>query len=89
MINSYVTHILPGIPAKILVGDYSVTTVHAIIGTIGLLLGLFVVMRGNELVPKGWRFNNYKMFMRISYAFYMLATLLGVIVYIMAFILRI
>jgi uncharacterized membrane protein YozB (DUF420 family) len=89
MINSYVTHILPGIPAKLLEGDYGVTTVHAIIGTIGLLLGIFVVLRGNELVPKGLRFKKYKPFMRSSYALYMLATLLGVIVYVLAFVLGI
>src|SRR5512143_892436 len=46
MVNSYVTHILPGIPSKLLEGDYGVTTIHAIVGTIGLLLGIFVVLRG-------------------------------------------
>ncbi len=89
MINSYVTHILPGIPAKLLVGDYGLTTVHALVGMTGLLLGIFVVLRGNGLVTKALRFKNYKMFMRISYAFYMLATLLGVTVYILAFVLGI
>ena len=89
MINSFVTHILPGIPGKLLEGDYGVTTVHAIIGTIGLLLGIFVVLRGNNLVPKALRFKNYKLFMRTSYALYMLATLLGVIVYVLAFVLGI
>jgi uncharacterized membrane protein YozB (DUF420 family) len=89
MVNSYVTHILPGIPSKLLEGDYGVTTVHAIIGTIGLLLGIFVVLRGNNLVPKALRFKNYKLFMRISYALYMLATLLGVVVYLLAFVLGI
>lgn len=89
MITSYVTHILPGIPAKLLTGDYAVTTVHAIVGTIGLLLGIFVVLRGNELVPNALRFKNYKAFMRTSYTFYMLATLLGVLVYVLTFILHI
>ena len=89
MVNSYVTHILPGIPAKLLEGDYGVTTIHAVIGTIGLLLGIFVVLRGNGLVPKALRFKNYKMFMRTAYAIYMLATLLGLVVYILAFVLGI
>ncbi len=89
MVNSYITHILPGIPDKLLEGDYGITTVHAVVGTIGFLLGIFVVLRGNGLVPKALRFKNYKMFMRVSYAFYMLATLLGVIVYILAFVLGI
>ena len=89
MVNSYLTHILPGIPSKLLEGDYAVTTVHAIIGAMGLLLGIFVVLRGNGLVPKALRFKNYKLFMRTSYALYMLATLLGVVVYVLTFVLGI
>jgi uncharacterized membrane protein YozB (DUF420 family) len=56
---------------------------------IGLLLGIFVVLRGNQLVPKSLRFKNYKPFMRTSYTLYMAATLLGVIVYFLAFVLGI
>ncbi len=89
MVSSYVTHILPGIPAKLLEGDYAITTIHAIVGLTGLLLGIFVVLRGNGLVPKALRFKNYKLFMRTAYAIYMLATLLGVIVYVLAFVLGI
>lgn len=85
MVNSYVTHILPGIPSKLLEGDYGVTTVHAIIGTIGMVLGIFIVLRGNELVPNALRFKNYKLFMRTAYTLYILATLLGIIVYVLAF----
>jgi uncharacterized membrane protein YozB (DUF420 family) len=81
MVNIFILHILPGIPGKLLTGDYAVTTIHAIVGTCGLLLGLFVVLRANKLVPKSLRFKNYKRFMRTSYTLYMLATLLGVIVY--------
>jgi uncharacterized membrane protein YozB (DUF420 family) len=89
MIYSFVTHILPGIPARLLQGDYGVTTTHAVVGTIGLLLGVFVVLRANGLVPKGLRFKNYKLFMRTSYTLYMLATLLGVIVYLEVYVLGI
>ena len=89
MVRSYVVHILPGIPARLLQGDYAVTTVHAIIGTISLLLGIFVVLRGNKLVPKSLRFKNYKLFMRTAYGLYMLATLLGVFVYVEVYILGI
>jgi len=89
MINSYISHILPGIPTKLLTGDYAITTIHAFVGMIGLLLGIFVVLRGNELVPNALRFKNYKLFMRTSYVVYMLATLLGVLVYVLTFMLRI
>jgi uncharacterized membrane protein YozB (DUF420 family) len=86
MVTSYILHILPGIPAKLGEGDYLVTSVHGMVGAIALLLGVFVTLRGNELVPKSLRFNNYKLFMRWAYALYMLATLGGVIVYIIVFI---
>jgi uncharacterized membrane protein YozB (DUF420 family) len=89
MIRSFIVHILPGIPGKLLQGDYGVTTVHAIVGMVGLLLGIFVVLRGNELVPKSLRFKKYKLFMRTAYILYMLATLIGVIVYTEAFIIGI
>lgn len=89
MIGSFYGNILPGLPGKFFEGSYGVTTVHAFVGLIGLVLGIFVVLRGNNLVPKSLRFNNYKLFMRTSYALYMLATLLGVVVYIEAFIIGI
>ena len=89
MVDSYVTHILPGIPEKFLEGDCAVTTVHAVVGTIGFLLGGFIVLRANGLVPKALQFKNYKAFMRVSYWIYMLATLLGVVVYVLVFVLGI
>jgi uncharacterized membrane protein YozB (DUF420 family) len=63
-----------------------VTSVHAIIGFVALTFGLFVTLRGNELVPQPLKFNNYKRYMRIAYGLYMAATLLGVWVYIIWFI---
>jgi len=86
MISSFLTHILPGIPGKLNQGDYAVTTVHALVGLVGLVLGVFIVLRGNQLVPKALRFSNYKPFMRTAYALYMLATLLGVVVYILVYV---
>ena len=89
MINVFVVHILPGIPGKLLQGDYAVTTIHALVGMCGLLLGIFVVLRANKLVPKRLRFKNYKRFMRTSYWLYMAATLLGLIVYLEVYVLGI
>ena len=51
------------------------------VGTVGVLLGVFIVLRGNELVPQALRFSNYKPVMRTAYVIYMLATLLGIAVY--------
>ncbi len=89
MVTSYIIHILPGIPAKLVTGDYAVTTVHALIGAIGLLFGLFVVLQGNNLVPPEIRIKNYKPYMRWAYSLYMLATLGGIVVYVIVFVLGI
>jgi uncharacterized membrane protein YozB (DUF420 family) len=86
MVNVFIVYILPGIPAKLFQGSYGVTTVHGLVGGIGLTLGIFVVLRANKLVPKRLRFKNYKLFIRTSYTIYMLATLLGVFVYVMVYI---
>jgi len=60
---------------------YTITGIHAAIGAIAFVFGVFVTLRGNQLVPRVLRFNNYKLFMRIAYSLYILATLLGVLVY--------
>ena len=87
MVNSYLTNILPGLPARLLEDDYGITTVHAVVGLMGLLLGIFVVLRANGLVPNALRFQNYKLFMRTAYALYLLATLLGIMVYVRGYVL--
>jgi len=77
MVTSYIIYILPGIPEKFGEEDYAITTMHAIIGTVSLLFGIFVMLRGNNLVPRSLRFKNYKLYMRWAYGLYMLATLSG------------
>ena len=86
MVTSFIRSILPGIPSKLGQGDYAVTTIHSIMGAAALLFGVFVTLRGNELVPKRLRFNNYLPYMRWAYALYMAATLGGILIYIIVFI---
>ncbi|OGO29092.1 MAG: hypothetical protein A2136_10515 [Chloroflexi bacterium RBG_16_54_11] len=86
MVPSFIIYILPGIPKKFGEGDYAVTTLHAVLGTISMLFGVFVMLRGHELVPQALKFTNYKPFMRLAYSLYMLSTLGGVIIYIIIFV---
>ena len=58
------------------------TRIHAAVGVTAVVFGLFVTLRGNGLVPKFLQFDNYKAYMRVAYALYMLATLIGIFVYI-------
>jgi hypothetical protein len=54
-----------------------------------LFVGILVVIRANRRIPKGLPFKHLRRFMRVSYALYMAATLLGVVVYVAAFVLKI
>ena len=60
---------------------YGVTSVHASIGLTAFVFGLFVTLRGNGLVPRKLKFKNYKPYMRAAYVLYLVATLVGVVVY--------
>lgn len=62
------------------------TRIHAAVGAAALIFGIFVTLRGNGLVPKFMQFSNYKAYMRLAYILYMLATLIGLVVYITWFI---
>jgi uncharacterized membrane protein YozB (DUF420 family) len=87
MVGSFVGFVLPTLSAKIAKPVTSITTIHAVIGTITFLLGVFVVLRANKLVPQALRFKNYKLFMRTAYALYMLTTLIGIVVYVVTYML--
>jgi uncharacterized membrane protein YozB (DUF420 family) len=82
MIWTFALWVAPELPARLGQESYAITTVHAAVGSIGLLLGLYVVLSANGVLPKSLRFSNYKLFMRTSYALYMVATLVGVAVYV-------
>jgi len=86
MILPFRDFVLPGIPDRLDERFYALTTIHGLIGLSALLFGVFVALRGNELVPASLKFRDYKRFMRVSYGLYMLATLLGVLVYVTWFV---
>jgi len=85
MVRSLFVYIIPEIPSKLGQRMYAVTTLHALAGLVAMLLGVFIVLRANDLVPQKLRFSDYKPWMRISYVLYMLATLGGVVVYVLIY----
>jgi uncharacterized membrane protein YozB (DUF420 family) len=66
---------------------YVVTGIHALTGVIALIFGWFVVLRGHNLLPEALKFDNYKPYMRVAYSLYILATLIGLGVYLAWFVL--
>jgi len=81
MVGSFARSAAPSVPARLGDGYYAIAAAHGLAGTFTVLLGTFVALRANELVPSFLRFHNYKLFMRTAYACYMAVTLLGVGVY--------
>src|SRR5215210_5736835 len=82
MVASFFKSAAPGIPQKLNETYYQAAVIHALLGFLTLLFGTFVALRGNELVPRALKFENYKLFMRTAYTMYMLVTLLGIWVYV-------
>jgi len=81
MIRSFRLYILPDLPGNLGRSVDALTTVHAVAGLIGVVIGLFVMIRANQLAAKGRSLSRYKTPMRIAYVVYLLATVLGVWVY--------
>jgi uncharacterized membrane protein YozB (DUF420 family) len=82
MIRSFRLFILPDLPGNLSKSVDALTTVHAVAGLIGLVIGLFVMIRANQLTARGDDLSRYKNLMRVAYVVYLLATALGIWVYI-------
>jgi uncharacterized membrane protein YozB (DUF420 family) len=82
MIRSFRLFVLPGLPGNLSKSIDALTTVHAVTGLIGVVLGVFVVVRANQLAAKGKSLRRYKNAMRTAYVVYLLGTVLGVWVYV-------
>jgi uncharacterized membrane protein YozB (DUF420 family) len=76
----------PNNPALLPLSAIATTRIHAAVGALALVFGLYVTLSANKVIPKALRFNNYKAFMRVAYTLYMLATLIGLFVYITWFV---
>lgn len=82
MIRSYWLYVRPNLPDNLGESNDLLTTVHAATGLVGLALGLFVVIRANQLTARGESVARYKGLMRAIYIVYLLGTALGVWVYV-------
>jgi uncharacterized membrane protein YozB (DUF420 family) len=82
MIRSYWLYIRPGLPGNLGRSVDALTTVHAVAGAIGVVIGLFVMIRANQLAAKGESLSRYRTTMCTAYVVYVLATALGIWVYV-------
>jgi len=82
MIRSFRLFILPDLPGNLSKSVDAITTVHAVAGLIGTVIGLFVMIRANQLAARGESLSRSKNLMRAAYVVYLVATALGIWVYI-------
>ena len=65
MTPSFRAHVSPGIPLKLGKGYYAYATVHAALGAIAEVAGLYILLAaGTSIVPPRFRITRYKLWMR-------------------------
>ncbi len=78
MLPSFRRQVTPHLPAGLHEAYYAVAALHAGLGTIAELLGLYIVLRAaTNLVPARLRFQNYKAWMRTALGLWWGVVLLG------------
>jgi uncharacterized membrane protein YozB (DUF420 family) len=82
MAPSFRSQVAPKIPARLGRPFYALATVHAALGCIAELLGVYIVLAaGTNILPKKLSLVHYKRWMRTALLIWWLALLLGVATY--------
>jgi uncharacterized membrane protein YozB (DUF420 family) len=82
MIPSFRVHVLPRIPDKLGRAYYALPTMHAAIGTVTELSGLYILLSaGTSVLPEKFRITKYKAWMRTVLVLWWVVLLLGFATY--------
>ena len=82
MIPSFHTHVLTGIPAKLARAYYGLATIHAALGSVAEIVGLYILLAaGTKVLPEKLRFTRYKLWMRSVLVLWWVVLLLGMTTY--------
>lgn len=78
MIPSFKVHVLTGIPAKLARAYYGLATMHAALGSVAEIAGLYILLAaGTKVLPENLRFMRYKLWMRSVLVLWWVVLLLG------------
>ena len=70
--------VLPRVASHFWKRTYLIATVHGVLGAATELLGLYIlVVAGTEILPKSWRFQHLKLWMRIELILWWIVLLSG------------
>ncbi|HEX4824287.1 MAG TPA: DUF420 domain-containing protein [Candidatus Polarisedimenticolaceae bacterium] len=79
---SFRLQVIPRLPAGLDRRYFAVATVHALLGAVAEMLGLYIVLvAGTKIVPKRLRFTNWKRWMRFELGLWWVVILTGVLTY--------
>src|SRR6266850_1523501 len=79
MAPSFHRQVQPQVPGGLKEAYYLVPYIHAILGTIAEVLGLYIVLvAGTKLLPRKLKFKRYKPWMRTELALWWLVVLIGI-----------
>jgi uncharacterized membrane protein YozB (DUF420 family) len=72
------TQVLVRLPMHIAKRRYAIATAHAILGAAAELLGIYILLvAGTDILPQAWRFQRWKLWMRIELALWWVVLLTG------------
>lgn len=77
--------ILPGVPGTLSKHGHALAAVHASVGIVAAVLGIFIVVRANQLTRRGESVSRYKTAMRASFFVYLAAFVLGAWLYVVTY----
>jgi uncharacterized membrane protein YozB (DUF420 family) len=85
MIRSLWLYVVPGLPGILRYGPQALTAVHAVTGAIGVVLGVVIVVRANQLWARGKSLRPWVPAMRAAYAVYLASLALGIALYVVIY----
>jgi uncharacterized membrane protein YozB (DUF420 family) len=79
---SFAERIVPRLATHFGKRYYAIVTLHAALGTVTELLGLYILLvAGTNILPQSWRFTRWKLWMRIELVLWWLVILMGILTY--------
>lgn len=76
---SFHARVLPRLPGHFGKRYYAVAAVHGVLGALAEILGLYILLvAGTNIVPHAWRFQRWKLWMRIELALWWVVLLSGI-----------
>lgn len=70
--------VLPKIPARLNREHFAIATAHGVLGVLAEIFGLYIALvAGTNLLPRSWRIQQWKLWMRVELALWWIALAAG------------